>query len=94
MSEVELAQGGDRDFDRALADLRDGLAGPPQGEAEARLLAERMALLLQGALLVRHAPPAIAAAFCATRLGGRWGRSYGTLPTGLDIDHVLDRKGA
>jgi putative acyl-CoA dehydrogenase len=38
------------------------------------------ALVLQGTLLVRHAAPATADAFCATRLGGEGGRSFGTLP--------------
>ncbi len=37
----------------------------------ARRVVEDLALALQGSLLVRHAPPAVADAFCATRLGGR-----------------------
>jgi putative acyl-CoA dehydrogenase len=50
-----------------------------------------MALTLQASLLVRHAPPAVADAFCATRLGGDWGHSFGTLPDGADVDAVLRR---
>ena len=50
-----------------------------------------MALLVQGALLVRHAPDAVADAFCASRLGGDAGLAFGTLPPGLDLGAVLDR---
>ena len=48
-----------------------------------------MALALQASLLLRHSPPAVADAFCATRLAGDWGHAFGTLPDGLDTrrDH-------
>ena len=42
---------------------------PPALEGSARRLAGRMAACLQGSLLVRYAPPAVADAFCASRLG-------------------------
>ena len=41
--------------------------------------------------LVRHAPPAVADAFCATRLGGDWGHAFGTLPHRLDTAAIVDR---
>jgi len=47
--------------------------------------------VLQGSLLVRHAPPAVADAFCATRLDGDWGHAFGTLPPGLDPAAIVDR---
>jgi putative acyl-CoA dehydrogenase len=52
-----------------------------------------MALVLQGALLVRHAPAAVADAFCASRLGpaGPGARGFGTLPDGLELPPVVDR---
>jgi putative acyl-CoA dehydrogenase len=40
---------------------------------------------------VRHAPPAVADAFCAGRLGEARGRVYGTLPAGIDGDAILER---
>ena len=43
-----------------------------------------MALALQGSLVVRYADPAVADAFCASRLDGDWGRAFGTLPAGID----------
>lgn len=60
-------------------------------EARARRLTERMALVLQGALLVRHAPPEVADAFCAARLGGDGGAAFGTLPHTLDLASVVAR---
>jgi putative acyl-CoA dehydrogenase len=60
-------------------------------ESEARRLVERLAVTLQGALLVRHSPPAIADAFCATRLARDHGYSFGTLPKGLDVGAILAR---
>jgi putative acyl-CoA dehydrogenase len=52
---------------------------------------ERLALALQGSLLVRNAPAAVADAFCAARLGGEGGRAYGTLPAGVDAPAIVER---
>jgi putative acyl-CoA dehydrogenase len=57
----------------------------------ARRVVERLALVLQGSLLVRHAPTAVADAFCASRLAGDRGLAFGTLPAGLDLAGVIDR---
>ncbi len=50
-----------------------------------------MALVLQGSLLVRHAPAAVADAFCASRLGGDGGFAFGTLPGGTNVGAILER---
>ena len=50
-----------------------------------------MALALQGSLLVRHAPPAVADAFCASRLDGDRGLAFGTLPADTDFGAIIDR---
>jgi putative acyl-CoA dehydrogenase len=50
-----------------------------------------MALTLQGSLLVRFAPAAVADAFCSTRLGTDGGHVYGTLPPGPAVDALLAR---
>ncbi|MFF5103692.1 DNA alkylation response protein [Streptomyces sp. NPDC000134] len=87
--ELALARGADARLDAAVARLKDLLAGArPAG---ARRLVELMALTLQASLLVRHAPAAVADAFCATRLGGDWGHSFGTLPQDAALDAVLAR---
>ncbi|WP_435798393.1 acyl-CoA dehydrogenase family protein [Streptomyces antibioticus] len=88
-AELALAEGADARLDAAVARLRTllGEATP----AGARRLVEQMALTLQASLLVRHAPPAVADAFCATRLSGDWGHAFGTLPGGADVDGILER---
>jgi putative acyl-CoA dehydrogenase len=40
---------------------------------------------------VRHAPAAVADAFCAGRLGEARGRVFGTLPSGVDGDAIVER---
>jgi len=57
----------------------------------ARTIAERMATLWQAALLVQHAPPAVADAFLASRLDGEWGRTLGTLPARSAMPAIVER---
>jgi putative acyl-CoA dehydrogenase len=47
--------------------------------------------VLQGSLLVRHSPAAVADAFCASRLAGDHGQALGTLPARLDTAAVVAR---
>ncbi|MCX4768977.1 acyl-CoA dehydrogenase family protein [Streptomyces sp. NBC_01260] len=91
LSEVGRARGADHRLDRAIKDLLTELADLQGIEARARRLVERMALVLQGSLLVRWAPPEVADAFCASRLGGDWGSAFGTLPHTLDLASVVER---
>ncbi|KAB8167799.1 DNA alkylation response protein [Streptomyces sp. 3MP-14] len=90
LTEVGAATGADHRLDAALKDLLTELSDLEGVEARARRIVERLALVLQGALLVRHAPPEVADAFCASRLGGDWGGSFGTLPGG-DLSAVVER---
>jgi putative acyl-CoA dehydrogenase len=89
--EVEAAAGGDARLDGAVKDLRTELSDLEAIEVRARRVVERMALVFQGSLLVRHAPPAVANAFCATRLAGDGGRAFGTLPPGVDARAIVER---
>ncbi|QHY99047.1 Putative acyl-CoA dehydrogenase AidB [Streptomyces sp. S4.7] len=91
LQEVGRARGADHRLDGAIKDLLTELADLDGVEARARRLVERMALVLQGSLLVRWAPPAVADAFCASRLGGDWGTAFGTLPHSLDLESVVTR---
>ncbi|WP_329352107.1 acyl-CoA dehydrogenase family protein [Streptomyces sp. NBC_01261] len=88
-SELALAQGADARLDAAVSRLKSGLREAT--ETGARRLVEQMALTLQASLLVRHAPAAVAHAFCATRLAGDWGHAFGTLPDSADLDTILAR---
>ncbi|MFI6038941.1 acyl-CoA dehydrogenase family protein [Streptomyces sp. NPDC051315] len=91
LQEVGRARGGDHRLDAAIKDLLTDLADLDGAEARARRLAERFALVLQGALLVRFAPPEVADAFCASRLGGDAGAAFGTLPHTLDLQALVER---
>jgi putative acyl-CoA dehydrogenase len=89
LREIELAAGLDARLDVYVAELRRALVDPD--EWQARRLVERLALALAGSLLLRHGVPAVAEAFCATRLGREGGRSYGTLPRGVDASAIVER---
>ncbi|KUH36613.1 MULTISPECIES: acyl-CoA dehydrogenase family protein [Streptomyces] len=91
LREVGEARGADHRLDGAIKGLLTELADLEGVEARARRLVERMALVLQGSLLVRWAPPEVADAFCGSRLGRDWGTAFGTLPHSLDLGAVVDR---
>ncbi|MFB7082000.1 acyl-CoA dehydrogenase family protein [Streptomyces sp. NPDC056308] len=91
LQEVGRARGADHRLDGAIKDMLTELADLNGIEARARRLVERMALVLQGSLLVRWAPPEVADAFCASRLGGDRGAAFGTLPHSLDLASVVER---
>ncbi|MFI9201473.1 isovaleryl-CoA dehydrogenase [Streptomyces sp. NPDC053048] len=93
-AEVGLAAGADPRLDAAAARLREllgTLGDPHHAQLAARRVAEQLTLVLQGSLLVRHSSPAVADAFCASRLGGDWGQAFGTLPGGTDLGAILER---
>ncbi|MFG3490467.1 acyl-CoA dehydrogenase family protein [Streptomyces sp. NPDC094447] len=95
-AEVDRAAGADRRLDAAVTGLRKDLAGlgdPDAAAWGARRLVERLALVLQGSLLVRHGDPAVADAFCASRLDGDRGLAFGTLPAGVDTAAIIARSG-
>jgi len=91
LAEVELAAGGDRRLDARVKQLKDQFSDPATLETRARRVVESMALCLEGSLLVRDAPPAVADAFCASRLGGDGGLEYGTLPADSDFEAIIAR---
>ena len=90
--EIEQTAGSDdaRGATRSTG-LKRELSDFESAETRARHIVERMALTLQGALLVRHGDPAVADAFCASRLAGDWGHAFGTLPAGVDHRAIIDR---
>ncbi|MFF1506345.1 acyl-CoA dehydrogenase family protein [Streptomyces sp. NPDC058326] len=90
-AEVESASGADARLDAAWRELRGELVLTEDAQLRARRLVERMALVLQGSLLVRHAPHAVADAFCSSRLAGDRGLAFGTLPARTDLGGIIDR---
>jgi len=120
LAEADRAAGADWRLDQAIGALRQvlkdaradsgataGTAGDAAAQFRARRLAATIAVVLSAALLVRHAPAAVADAFCASRLSpgdaggsgaasgpgaaGGPGAPFGMLPDGLDLAPVLDR---
>jgi putative acyl-CoA dehydrogenase len=104
LAECELAAGAEPRLDAHLVQVRarvqeiftgvDGAGAEERlyaGQFGARRLVEDLAVALQASLLVRHAPPAVADAFCAGRLEGDRGRVYGTLPAGVDAKAIIER---
>ena len=89
LAEVGAARGADARFDAAFKELQEEITSVE--EAGARRFVERMALVLQGSLVLRYAPSPVADAFVASRLGGDWGRTFGTLPSGLEVGAIAER---
>ncbi|KWT82872.1 MULTISPECIES: isovaleryl-CoA dehydrogenase [unclassified Variovorax] len=88
--ELKPARGSDAALDR-LADALPARIEAMATETEARRLAQDVALAVQAALLLQTAPAAVAAAFCASRIGGDWGHAFGTLGAGTDLDSIIAR---
>jgi putative acyl-CoA dehydrogenase len=90
LGEVDRARGADPRLDRAMDEVagflqaasREARRDPAAVEAGARWMVERLAVVLQASLLVRHAPAHVASAFLATRVSGGGGALFGTLPVG------------
>jgi putative acyl-CoA dehydrogenase len=89
-AELTPVRGADARLDSAIAALDATLTARPE-EGQARRLVEEIVLAVQAALLVRHAPAAVADAFCASRLGGDHGGAFGTLPRGADLATIVER---
>lgn len=91
LAELEKSQGLDRRFDKALDSLKQDLLNREDMQFRARSLTEKMALCLQGSLLLQQNNSSIAEMFLASRLNGSGGRAFGTLPQGMDITAILER---
>ncbi|GIJ73627.1 acyl-CoA dehydrogenase family protein [Virgisporangium ochraceum] len=87
--ELASALGAHAAFDAHVAVTRKLLAGAT--DSTARRVVEALALALQGAVLIREAPTAVADAFVAGRLGPDRGLEYGTLDPGLDLAAIAAR---
>ncbi|QNM97087.1 isovaleryl-CoA dehydrogenase [Chitinimonas koreensis] len=90
-AELAPALGRHPAYDRCVAELQRGFADPAALEVRARRLTRQLVLALQAGLLLRHAPEPVAEAFVASRLGGDWGGSFGTLPAASDFELLIGR---
>lgn len=95
VEELAACKGADPRLDAAVARLEKALremrgTDVDAMQTQARRLTALMAVCLQGTLLVRHAPAAVADAFCATRLDGDWSGVFGTMPPSVDLKAILE----
>ncbi|HEY8319655.1 MAG TPA: acyl-CoA dehydrogenase family protein [Amnibacterium sp.] len=93
--ELQLARGTDAVYDRHVGRTRalveQARRDPDAAPGIARRVVEALALALQASILLREAPPAVADAFVAARLGEERGAEYGALPPGVDAAAVAAR---
>jgi putative acyl-CoA dehydrogenase len=89
-AELAAARGTNAAFDRFAATLAQRIADGSD-EADGRRLAQDVALAVQAALLHQHAPDFVFDAFCRSRLAGDWGQAFGTLPSNVDFDALINR---
>lgn len=99
IQEIRLGAGAERRLKTYISSLESDLSkqvnqairnNSPSSESEARRLAEKMALALQASLLVRYGSPAAADAFCASRIAGNYGHTFGTLAGGTGTESILN----
>jgi putative acyl-CoA dehydrogenase len=91
ITEVGRVRGEDNRLDAAVDEVLTELADLADAEFRARRIAARMAVCLQGALLLKDGDPSVADAFSASRLGGDWAGAFGTLPPGLSLGAIVER---
>lgn len=93
MNEINQAKGADRHFDAYVAGLEADLSNCAEMfEPHARRLMSRIAVAVQGSLVIRQSTADVADAFCASRLGGEWAHEYGTLKHGdAALKAIVDR---
>ena len=90
MAECNLAAGADARFDDHMRRVAAAFSSDDL-EWNARRVVEDLAVAFQASLLIQHAPPAVADAFCASRLGRDGGHAYGTLPSTTDFEGIVER---
>lgn len=91
LDEVKLATGADVRLDSAVARLERQFTDLDTMQYRARRVVGDMAQVLQASLIVRFGHPAVADAYCVSRLGEDRGDVFGTLPTGIDTAAIIDR---
>ena len=90
--ELTPARGSHPCFDRSFEDLSHAV-GKGTPEADARYIAETMALALAAALLLRNSPEAVASGFCDVRLSAEArGLNYGASRARIDLNAIIERQ--
>ncbi|QQR79474.1 MAG: isovaleryl-CoA dehydrogenase [Deltaproteobacteria bacterium] len=91
LQEIEKGAQESRVIKNSLDSIKARLMRKEEIEQQSRALIEDMVLALQATLLVQNAPTEVSEAFCASRLSGEWGRCFGTLPSFVNFDAIIQR---
>jgi putative acyl-CoA dehydrogenase len=91
VGEVETAAAKEPRLAAHLHQTQTWLRDSEQLEARARVVVERLALAMQAALLIEHAPSADAEAYCASRLAADRSFVFGTLAPDARCAAIIDR---
>jgi putative acyl-CoA dehydrogenase len=92
VEELKKNRGADSRLDQFARNVETELARAPRSpdsEAQARNLAEKLALALQAGLMMSQGSPHMAEAFLASRMVGKHGYTFGTLPATLDLNPIM-----
>jgi putative acyl-CoA dehydrogenase len=98
-AELNKASGSDIRFDKYADEVINELQAVKRAilnkeqsvERTTRRLVERMALALQGSLVVRFSPDSVVDAFVSSRLDHDHGMNYGTLHPGVNMSEIVER---
>jgi putative acyl-CoA dehydrogenase len=91
LEELRGVKGASALLDAEVGRLEKELSDPDAMEARSRYIAERMALALEAAVLVRAGNATVSDAFCESRLGGLHGQAFGTLSKKVSFKALIDR---
>lgn len=89
--ELLAARGAHAELDREIGWLTQAFDDVSTLEVRSRLVVERMALALQGSILLRAGNAQVADAFCNSRLGGQHGLNFGTLSAQAPMTALIRR---
>ncbi|MBL7684872.1 MAG: acyl-CoA dehydrogenase family protein [Deltaproteobacteria bacterium] len=91
LDEIERATGKNSSFDSYFSALKKEGMNLFTEESLIRRNIERLALALQASLMLRYSIPEMSEAFCRSRLQGDWHHCFGTLPSQIDFDAIIQR---
>lgn len=91
LAELAEARGADRRLDAYLDELEMELSDLRDQEYRGRQITAMIATAVEAALLVRHAPPAVADAFVTSRLDRMPNRAFGSLPRHVESAAIIAR---
>jgi putative acyl-CoA dehydrogenase len=89
--EVDRAKERSASLDKHIAALKTDLHDGSEIEYRSRDLVDRIAVGLQAALLLQHAPDFVSHAFCKSRLDSAGQHQYGALPRGVAVKEIIAR---